>query len=221
MKKILSISILSAMLTPLFASQADSAELLKNKIEKIQKEQTETVVNMFLELLDNNSQDDSDLSDDFEAINLNENRIYGKDGIMTVDDVKEFIKGKTKVGAYNDSFVNISTQDPQATIDATASILKWGVSHFLKETIKKYTKNSYLLETAVYMAKIFDKGELHKSTAQDLTRKTLKKNVVEIYDLVLNHFSWENGHSTEGLDFEVAQHLVARERLKSLKAMWK
>ena len=50
MKKILSISILSAMLTPLFASQADSAELLKNKIEKIQKEQTETVVNMFLEL---------------------------------------------------------------------------------------------------------------------------------------------------------------------------
>lgn len=123
-------------------------------------------------------------------------------------------------GSKGELKLDISHVKPNLAILMSDKILEMGFPHFLSNVLSQYTQNKHLIETAKYMSKIFSQGKLHVPRGDDLTRTHLVDNVNEVYALALNHFNWENGHTTEQTAEEVAAYLVARARLENLKSLW-
>ena len=139
---------------------------------------------------------------------------------FNIDEARQVLAGKTSVqGRHRE--VDVSTMDPEGALKMSSTGLKVGVPGFLKDKVREYTKNQHIISTAQYMAAVFDKGNVHYPTKHDLMRKNLKQNVVQVYDLLLNHFMWEKGHTTAVDNEEVAAYLVLRARLQKMQNKWK
>lgn len=143
-------------------------------------------------------------------------------GVMSEEEVKVFLSKHTSVVAGWDGELklDISQVKPGFAMSLSDVMLKHGLPYFLMETLKQYTKEGHILQTAKYMADIFSKGKVHVPMGNALTRKNLVANVNEIYTLILNHFQWKDGHPTEQTEDEVAAYLVTKARLENLKSLW-
>lgn len=134
-------------------------------------------------------------------------------------EASELLKSTGIVSAHYE-MVDVSKIDSKLALFLSDASFKYGVSGFLENGLKNYTTDQMLLQTGEIMAAIFSQGNIYVPTSINLEDTNLKKNVGQIYDLILNNFCWENDHSTEVLDFEVGAQLILRARLKKLKALW-
>lgn len=141
------------------------------------------------------------------------------DSLISKEEARILLAGHKLIQARY-KIVDVSGVDPEGPLRVAEVALKTGVTCFLQSSLKNYTKNPHILSTAHYMAKIFSTGKLHIPTPNDLERPNLKKNVCQVYDFIINHFLWEDGHSTEVLAEEVAAQLVLQAQLQKLKALW-
>jgi ribA/ribD-fused uncharacterized protein len=138
-------------------------------------------------------------------------------GTLSVDEVRTLL---SKSGSIQTSYgpVDVSGVVPQEAMNLSDSMFQYGLPHALETLLeeRKYVVNVGFVKTLHAMQSVFKSGGMHSPKPGDLMDALLKRDVQEIYTIILGSQFLE----PESFAVGAAACVITKERLKQLKSLW-
>ena len=137
-----------------------------------------------------------------------------------------------RLGSVKNRFeevIDISTQNPKEMLMFSISSIKWGVSDFVSEPMLRFRHEDndnlpFLINAGKRLgADLAGSGSIQlKESDRQLSRETDGYDlnaVLTLYQDIRSNFLWNNGHSTEVVDQELATFFLVRLQLQQQSEM--